>query len=86
MMQNAAAKSLICLFCILLAGVLRPAQSALPDIYPAPTQATADIAAALSSAAASHKRVIVDFGGNWCTDCHVLDSCAPGIKLRLCGD
>ena len=33
----------------------------------------ADIAAALKSAAASHKRVILDFGGNWCTDCHVLD-------------
>lgn len=50
-----------------------PARSALPDIYPPPEQASADIAAALKSAAASHKRVILDFGGNWCTDCHVLD-------------
>ena len=50
-----------------------PAQSALPDIYPPAEQASADIAAALKSAAASHKRVILDFGGNWCTDCHVLD-------------
>jgi thioredoxin 1 len=38
-----------------------------------PTQRFTDIAAALKSAAASHKRVILDFGGNWCTDCHVLD-------------
>jgi thioredoxin 1 len=74
MMKNVGAKPLISLFCILTLGALRPVQSALPDIYPAPTQASADIAAALSSAAASHKRVIVDFGGNWCTDCHVLDS------------
>jgi thioredoxin 1 len=50
-----------------------PARAAQPDIYPSPEQASADIAAALKSAAASHKRVILDFGGNWCTDCHVLD-------------
>lgn len=47
---------------------------ALPDIYPAPEQAQADLSAALKQAAAQHRRVIVDFGGNWCTDCHVLDS------------
>ena len=46
-----------------------PARSALPDIYPPPEHASADIVAALKSAAASHKRVILDFGGNWCTDC-----------------
>ena len=50
-----------------------PARSAQPNIYPPAEQASADIAAALKSAAASHKRVILDFGGNWCTDCHVLD-------------
>ena len=46
---------------------------ALPDIYPDPNQAQADIATALQAAKASHKRIILDFGGNWCTDCHVLD-------------
>jgi thioredoxin 1 len=46
---------------------------ALPDIYPPPEQAQADLTAALEAAAAQHRRVIVDFGGNWCTDCHVLD-------------
>jgi thiol:disulfide interchange protein len=59
------------LICLIMAG--SPARSALPDIYPPPEQASADLAAALKSAAASHKRVILDFGGNWCTDCHVLD-------------
>jgi len=57
----------------LVIAVGSPARSAQPDIYPPPEQASADIAAALKSAAASHKRVILDFGGNWCTDCHVLD-------------
>jgi thiol:disulfide interchange protein len=59
-------------FCLVVAAG-SPARSAQPDIYPPPEQASADIAAALKSAAASHKRVILDFGGNWCTDCHVLD-------------
>jgi thioredoxin 1 len=49
------------------------AHSAERDIYPAPEQAKIDLAAALASAAATHKRIILDFGGNWCTDCHVLD-------------
>jgi len=58
----------------LWALVLALPAHALPDIYPAPEQAPADLAAALKQAAAQHRRVIVDFGGNWCTDCHVLDS------------
>ena len=40
---------------------------------PIPSQAKADLAAALKTAAATHKRVLVDFGGNWCGDCQVLD-------------
>jgi thioredoxin 1 len=43
------------------------------DIYPAPEQAKADLAQALRTAKAQHKRVLLDFGGNWCPDCHVLD-------------
>jgi thiol-disulfide isomerase/thioredoxin len=43
------------------------------EIYPAPEQAPADLAAGLKAAAASHKRLILDFGGNWCGDCQVLD-------------
>ena len=42
-------------------------------VYPPPQQARADIAAALRTAAATHKRVLLDFGGNWCGDCEVLD-------------
>jgi thiol:disulfide interchange protein len=31
------------------------------------------IAAALKQAKAEHKRVLLDFGGDWCGDCQVLD-------------
>jgi thiol:disulfide interchange protein len=42
-------------------------------IYPDPAQASADLAAALKTAATTHKRILLDFGGNWCPDCKVLD-------------
>jgi len=58
---------------ILSLTVQTPAMAALPDIYPEPGRAKTDLAAALQTAAANHRRIIVDFGGNWCTDCHVLD-------------
>lgn len=56
-----------------LAMAVLPALSASREIYPDPSEAKADLAAALKTAAATHKRVIIDFGGNWCGDCHVLD-------------
>jgi thioredoxin 1 len=49
------------------------ANSAAHDIYPDPSRARADLAAALKTAAATHRRVLIDFGGNWCGDCQVLD-------------
>lgn len=58
---------------IFLAFAVSAARSAEPDIYPVPAQARTELAAALAAAAADHKRIILDFGGNWCTDCHVLD-------------
>jgi len=61
------------LFVVVGMATMVPAFAADRDIYPAPEQAKADMAAALKSAAASHKRIIVDFGGNWCGDCKVLD-------------
>ena len=52
------------------AGTARPAER---NIYPDPAEAQADLAAALKTASAEHKRVLLDFGGNWCGDCQVLD-------------
>jgi thiol:disulfide interchange protein len=56
-----------------LALALGTANSATRDIYPDPAQARTDLAAAFKTAAATHKRVLIDFGGNWCGDCQVLD-------------
>ena len=42
-------------------------------IYPDGAQAGQDIAAALARAGKEKKRVLLDFGGNWCGDCQVLE-------------
>jgi thioredoxin 1 len=44
------------------------------QLYPPPEEAQAEISTALAAAARQHKRVILVFGGNWCYDCHVLDT------------
>ena len=43
------------------------------NLYSETANPTADIAAALARARREHKRVILDFGGNWCGDCQLLD-------------
>jgi thiol:disulfide interchange protein len=43
------------------------------DLYSETSNASADIATALVQARREHKRVLLDFGGNWCGDCQVLD-------------
>jgi thiol:disulfide interchange protein len=43
------------------------------DLYSESANAHADIAAALVRARREHKHVLLDFGGNWCGDCQVLD-------------
>jgi thioredoxin 1 len=44
------------------------------QLYPPPEKAPSEIASALSEASKDHKRVLLVFGGNWCYDCHVLDT------------
>lgn len=43
------------------------------QIYNESADAHAEIHDALTRASAEHKRVLLDFGGNWCGDCKVLD-------------
>jgi thiol:disulfide interchange protein len=53
-------------------------------IYDENADAKAEIREALATAAREHKRVILDFGGNWCGDCQVLDIYfhrAPNVAL-----
>ena len=47
--------------------------NAAGPIYPDTARAESDIEAALAEAAKTKRRVLVDFGGNWCGDCRVLD-------------
>ena len=53
-------------------------------LYSETADPNADIAAALKQARKEHKRVILDFGGDWCGDCQVLDIYfhqAPNLDL-----
>ncbi len=71
------------------AGTAAPAEAAAPaptapapavpvpftskHIYSETADPNADIAAGLAKAKREHKRVLLDFGGDWCPDCQVLD-------------
>ena len=44
------------------------------QLYSAPEKAQAEIDMALAQAKKEHKRIVLVFGGNWCYDCHVLDT------------
>jgi thiol:disulfide interchange protein len=50
-----------------------PPTASSKHIYSETADPKADIAAALTQARREHKRVILDFGGDWCGDCQVLD-------------
>ncbi len=54
-------------------AVARPQEQAKKDVYPAPEAARGQIKDALAKAKSQHKRIILDFGGNWCGDCLALD-------------
>jgi thioredoxin 1 len=60
---------------VVFAGVGARAQILLPPahIYPDVSAAPAQIKAALAGAHREHKRVLLDFGGDWCEDCQVLN-------------
>jgi thioredoxin 1 len=45
-----------------------------PQLYRADANPAQDIRRALATAAKQHKNVLLDFGGNWCIDCHVLEN------------
>jgi len=51
----------------------QPAQPNV-NLYAEPQEAEAELKAGVAKAAKEHKRVILVFGGNWCYDCHVLDT------------
>jgi thiol:disulfide interchange protein len=50
-----------------------PPPAVKKHLYSAEADPKADIAAGVKQARLEHKRVILDFGGDWCGDCQVLD-------------
>lgn len=73
-MMHRLRRSILPVIAWLAIAALVPVGAAVRDIYPVPEQARQDLGAAFARAAATHRRVIIDFGGNWCPDCHVLDA------------
>lgn len=69
--MNVLRKTVFAAAAFMLASAFALAQGRI--LYSDSADAHADIAQALHSAMQEHKRVIVDFGGNWCADCQVLD-------------
>ena len=64
------------LACVAVVGaVMSPARlvSQVRHIYSETADPQVDIKLALEKARLEHKRVILDFGGDWCGDCQVLD-------------
>ena len=54
----------------------------LPFPYDEKADADAAIAAARARAIKSHKRLLIDLGGNWCLDCRILAGTVALPELR----
>ena len=53
---------------------LQPPASPNMELYPANADARKEIREATVAAGKQSKRILLVFGGNWCSDCHVLDN------------
>jgi thiol:disulfide interchange protein len=51
------------------AGLFKPN----PHLYSETANPATDISVAIAQARREHKRILLDFGGNWCGDCQLLD-------------
>jgi thiol:disulfide interchange protein len=74
-MRVVAASAVLAVGAMMAAPVAGAQSNPIPraHIYPDVGVARSDIQAALVKARSEHKRVILDFGGDWCPDCQVLN-------------
>jgi thioredoxin 1 len=54
----------------------------LPSIYDEQADAKQDVALALKQAKTEGKYVLLDFGADWCPDCHALDSYFEDSQIK----
>lgn len=59
-----------------------PRAVTLPDRYDPGRDPAADLKAALTLAKADGKAVLIDFGADWCPDCHVLHELFESAETR----
>ena len=64
---------------MLALAALTPAAES--PIYDERADAHQQVAAAIAQASRSGKNVVLDFGANWCQDCHVLDAHMRSAEL-----
>ena len=57
--------------------------AAMPDIYDAKADAKIQIAQALNEARTENKRVLLQFGANWCLPCHELHNLLQNNAITL---
>ena len=82
-------RSLLCLVCLIVLALPTQAASALPDYsrgYDPMRNPFTDGEAALKLARDTHRKVLIEVGGEWCSWCHVLDRFLnehPALRSRL---
>jgi len=65
--------SFLCIYSVWPSASAQSAFHVNKSLYSESANAAADIQAAERIGRRDHKRILLDFGGNWCGDCQVLD-------------
>ena len=73
LLKAVLAMTFLCINEVLPSAVAQSAFHVNKNLYTESANAAADIEAAEETARHDRKRILLDFGGNWCGDCQVLD-------------
>ena len=73
LLKAVIAMTFLCINAVLPSFGAQSAFHVNKSLYSNSANAVADIEAAEKIARHDHKRILLDFGGNWCGDCQVLD-------------
>jgi thiol:disulfide interchange protein len=73
LLKAVLAMTFLCMNAVLPSVTAQSAFHVNKSLYSESANAAADIEAAETIARHDHKRILLDFGGNWCGDCQVLD-------------